>query len=78
MSTGTLKTLSLDLNKYSAKATVHNILATFDLPTKYVDALPERSTKTDREIKWHRSYYDATGQIDPQRELYTGQKKEKL
>ncbi|XP_071518626.1 T-cell activation inhibitor, mitochondrial-like isoform X2 [Panulirus ornatus] len=75
---GSLNTVALQLNKDSARATVHGILSEFDLPTKYVDSLPEKSNQPDRKIDWHQSFYDATGTLNPEDELYMARRRENL
>ncbi|XP_027235213.1 T-cell activation inhibitor, mitochondrial [Penaeus vannamei] len=75
---GILHTVAVQLNKTTARATVHDILSEFDLPTKYVDSLPEKTGKPDREIRWHHSFYDATGTVNPYEEEYTARTRENL
>ncbi|XP_042858322.1 T-cell activation inhibitor, mitochondrial-like [Penaeus japonicus] len=75
---GILHTVAVQLNKTTARATVHDLLSEFDLPTKYVDSLPEKAGKPDREIRWHHSFYDATGTINPYEDEYTARTRQKL
>ncbi|XP_045596194.1 T-cell activation inhibitor, mitochondrial-like [Procambarus clarkii] len=74
---GTLNTIALKLNKTSARDTVQRILSDFDLPTKYVDNLPETLHQPDRKINYHRPFYDSTRPFNPEDELYTA-RREKL
>ncbi|XP_064082355.1 T-cell activation inhibitor, mitochondrial-like isoform X2 [Macrobrachium nipponense] len=75
---GRLNAVALQLNNSSTRATVHGILSEFDLPTNYIDNLPEKRKEPDRKIDWHPSFYEATGTLNPEDELYTKTRKENL
>ncbi|KAK8748515.1 hypothetical protein OTU49_015829, partial [Cherax quadricarinatus] len=66
---GILSTVALQLNKTSARDTVHGILREFDLPTKYVDSLPETLHQPDRKVTYHRPFNDFTRNFSPEEEL---------
>ncbi|KAK3885945.1 hypothetical protein Pcinc_009878 [Petrolisthes cinctipes] len=59
---GTLNQVALKLNRTSARATLQRILSEFDLPTKYVDSLPNTP-----QAKHHNrmTKYDIYDHIDP-------------
>ncbi|XP_076059022.1 T-cell activation inhibitor, mitochondrial isoform X2 [Oratosquilla oratoria] len=58
---GSMKTVSLKLDKKSAKAAVQSVLSEFNLPTKYVDKLEERVKRgPDRDISWEGSAFRNT------------------
>ncbi|XP_042226472.1 T-cell activation inhibitor, mitochondrial-like isoform X1 [Homarus americanus] len=75
---GSLNTVALKLNKPSARDTVHRILNEFDLPTKYVDNLPESLHEPDRKIKWHQPFHGGSSTFNPEDELYSARLRENL
>ncbi|XP_042232741.1 T-cell activation inhibitor, mitochondrial-like isoform X2 [Homarus americanus] len=75
---GSLNTVALNLNKPSARDIVHRILNEFDLPTKYVDNLPESLHEPDRKIKWHQPFHGGSSTFNPEDELYSARLRENL
>ncbi|XP_041375957.1 T-cell activation inhibitor, mitochondrial-like [Gigantopelta aegis] len=64
-----LKSVNIALSSRNLKTTVQNILSTCGLPVDYLKSIPEKATKTGalkQPIKWHPSFYAATGIKNPE------------
>ena len=68
-----MKRVTVQLTDTSLRATVLTILRCCGLPLDYISSVPvsssEATGKPFRPIKWHPSYYAATGQEDPNRKV---------
>lgn len=68
---GQIKRVAVCLSEKSLRGTILNILKCCGLSLDYVNSIPTSETdrggslKPFRPIKWHKSYYDATGKPNP-------------
>lgn len=65
--------VTVRLTDASIRATVQTVLRCCGLPLDYIKSIPlsssEATGKPFRPIKWHPSYYAATGQPDPNQQI---------